>query len=79
MGQGRPRPVERLEALLREAGFGRVRRLATRMPMLVQVLVAEAGAGAEAGADKVDNVRVDRAAVASGSPRSASIPRENQV
>jgi demethylspheroidene O-methyltransferase len=41
MGQGRPRPVERLEALLREAGFGRVRRIATRQPLLVQVLSAE--------------------------------------
>ncbi|MGY0195762.1 methyltransferase [Leptothrix sp. BB-4] len=41
MGQGRPRPVERLEALLREAGFQRVRRIATRQPLLVQVLSAE--------------------------------------
>jgi demethylspheroidene O-methyltransferase len=42
MGQGRPRPVERLEALLREAGFGQVRRISTRQPLLVQVLCAQA-------------------------------------
>ncbi len=41
MGQGRPRPVARLEALLKEAGFQRVRRIATRQPLLVQVLVAD--------------------------------------
>ncbi len=41
MGQGRPRPVERLRSLLHEAGFSRVRRLATRQPLLVQVLIAQ--------------------------------------
>ena len=48
MGQGRPRPIERLEALLREAGFARVRRIPTRQPLLVQVLTAEKPARSQA-------------------------------
>ncbi|MDP4301396.1 methyltransferase [Leptothrix discophora] len=82
MGQGRPRPVERLEALLHEAGFGRVRRLATRMPMLVQVLVAEVGDAvrtADAQSVGVRSAGVRSAGVAPKAHRSVPIPRENQV
>lgn len=43
MGQGQARDESRLRALLQEAGFRRVRRLATDMPLLLQALVAEAG------------------------------------
>jgi demethylspheroidene O-methyltransferase len=43
MGQGRPRSEERLRSMLLEAGFRSVRRAETRRPLLVQVLVAEAG------------------------------------
>lgn len=42
MGQGRPRSAEELTALLKAAGFGAVRRLASRMPLHTQLLVAEA-------------------------------------
>jgi len=42
MGQGRPRSADELSALLRKAGFGAVRRLATRMPLHTQILVADA-------------------------------------
>lgn len=42
MGQGRPRSVEELTALLRAAGFGAVLRVRTRMPLHTQVLVADA-------------------------------------
>lgn len=40
MGSGRPRSFDRLEALVREAGFSRVRRVPTRRPLLVQLLEA---------------------------------------
>jgi demethylspheroidene O-methyltransferase len=40
MGSGRPRRPDELALLLREAGFSRVRLLATRRPMLVRVMVA---------------------------------------
>ncbi len=39
MGSGRPRRAEELMALMREAGFSRVRPIATRRPMLARVLV----------------------------------------
>ncbi len=41
MGQGRPRSAAILTAMLREAGFRRVRALATNTPLLVSVLVAD--------------------------------------
>ncbi len=41
MGSGRARRPEELEALLQEAGFGAVRRVATARPMLTRLLVAE--------------------------------------
>jgi demethylspheroidene O-methyltransferase len=41
MGQGRPRTPEELTALMVQAGFGRPRRLATRIPLLVSVLAAK--------------------------------------
>lgn len=41
MGRGRPRTERALRVLLRDAGFGRVRELPTRRPMLVRLLVAE--------------------------------------
>jgi demethylspheroidene O-methyltransferase len=40
MGQGRSRTPEALEALLETAGFGSFRRIPTRIPMLVRILVA---------------------------------------
>lgn len=40
MGQGRPRSETRLRELLLLAGFGRVRRLATRMPLQTSLLLA---------------------------------------
>lgn len=40
MGQGRPRTVAELSALLREAGFVQPRALATRRPMLTGLLIA---------------------------------------
>jgi demethylspheroidene O-methyltransferase len=40
MGSGRPRSADTLAALLRDAGFDRVRLLPTSQPMLVRVLVA---------------------------------------
>jgi demethylspheroidene O-methyltransferase len=39
MGSGRPRTAAELAALMRRAGFGRVRAVATRQPMLVRLLV----------------------------------------
>lgn len=39
MGSGRPRRAEQLTAMLREAGFSRVKPIRTRRPMLVRVLV----------------------------------------
>lgn len=41
MGSGQPRTPQQLTALLQAAGFSRVRRLHTRVPLQVQVLVAE--------------------------------------
>jgi demethylspheroidene O-methyltransferase len=43
MGRGRPRSAARLSAMLRQAGFDRVRQAATHTPLLVSVLVARAG------------------------------------
>ena len=40
MGRGRPRSAAQLTALLQQAGFGRVRELATQMPLQTGVLVA---------------------------------------
>jgi len=40
MGSGRPRTAAQLAALLRAAGFGRVRMLRTRMPLQTALLVA---------------------------------------
>jgi demethylspheroidene O-methyltransferase len=40
MGSGRPRTPARLAGLLREAGFGRVRALPARQPLLARVLIA---------------------------------------
>jgi demethylspheroidene O-methyltransferase len=41
MGQGRPRSEAGLRALLQRAGFGRVQRLKTRMPLQTSVLIAD--------------------------------------
>lgn len=41
MGSGRPRTESELRALLRQAGFGRVRAVATRRPLLVRLLAAQ--------------------------------------
>lgn len=43
MGSGRPRTAEELTAMLREAGFSRIRRRPTRIPLQTSVLVAERG------------------------------------
>ena len=43
MGSGRPRTVEELTAMLRNAGFSRIRRRPTRIPLQTSVLVAERG------------------------------------
>lgn len=40
MGRGRPRSVAENTALLREAGFGRVRHVPTRTPLVTSLLVA---------------------------------------
>jgi demethylspheroidene O-methyltransferase len=40
MGRGRSRTPERLQALLREAGFGSIRLLPTRLPLQTRVLLA---------------------------------------
>jgi demethylspheroidene O-methyltransferase len=40
MGRGRSRTPERLQALLREAGFGSARLLPTRLPLQTRVLLA---------------------------------------
>ncbi len=44
MGRGRPRRVEELQAMLREAGFARSRALPTPTPLLARVLVADVSA-----------------------------------
>lgn len=41
MGSGRPRSAAENEAMLRTAGFRKIRRIPTRIPMLLQLLVAE--------------------------------------
>jgi demethylspheroidene O-methyltransferase len=41
MGSGRPRSAEVLTAMLGDAGFGRVRQLPTRRPLLVRALLAQ--------------------------------------
>jgi demethylspheroidene O-methyltransferase len=41
MGQGRPRTAATLSAMLRQAGFAKVRPLKTHTPLLVSVLLAE--------------------------------------
>jgi demethylspheroidene O-methyltransferase len=40
MGSGRPRPVAEITAMLHRAGFSRVRRIATSMPLTVSIVVA---------------------------------------
>ena len=40
MGRGRSRSPEALSALLEQAGFGRIRLLSTRLPVLCRILVA---------------------------------------
>jgi demethylspheroidene O-methyltransferase len=45
MGSGRPRSGAELAEMLREAGFGHVRRLATRIPLQTSVLIAEKSVG----------------------------------
>jgi demethylspheroidene O-methyltransferase len=42
MGSGRARSAEELTGFIRDAGFSRVREIATTRPMLVRVLVADA-------------------------------------
>ncbi len=42
MGSGRPRTIDEIGELLRQAGFSRSHEVVTRMPMLVRVLVATA-------------------------------------
>ncbi len=39
MGQGRPRSVDEITALLKEAGFAEVRALPTNIPLLTQVVI----------------------------------------
>jgi demethylspheroidene O-methyltransferase len=41
MKRGRPRPAERIVAMLNQAGFGSVRPIATATPLLVRVLAAK--------------------------------------
>ena len=40
MGSGRPRTCAELTAMLKRAGFGRVREVATRRPIMTRLLVA---------------------------------------
>jgi demethylspheroidene O-methyltransferase len=42
MGRGAPRRVEEIEALLREAGFGKFRLLRNALPALTSILAAKA-------------------------------------
>jgi demethylspheroidene O-methyltransferase len=44
MGSGRPRTPGELESLLRSAGFGRIRQIATRMPLQTRLMVAHPAA-----------------------------------
>ena len=41
MGSGRPRTADELKAMLRTAGFTRIREAGTAQPLLTRVLVAE--------------------------------------
>lgn len=41
MGRGRPRTADELRQLLRQAGFGRIRLVNTRRPLLTRLLLAE--------------------------------------
>jgi demethylspheroidene O-methyltransferase len=41
MGSGRPRRPDEIEAMLREAGFSKVRQVATGQPMLTGLMLAE--------------------------------------
>jgi demethylspheroidene O-methyltransferase len=43
MGSGRPRTAAELTDMLRAAGFRRIRRRPTRIPLQTSVLVAERG------------------------------------
>jgi demethylspheroidene O-methyltransferase len=43
MGRGRPRSFEEIGALLKEAGFSGARRIATRRPLLTNLVIAHAG------------------------------------
>ena len=43
MGSGRPRSAKELTGMLEKAGFSRIRRLRTRIPLQTSVLVAERG------------------------------------
>jgi demethylspheroidene O-methyltransferase len=40
MGSGRPRTAQELDAMLREAGFNRVKEMPTRRPLLTRLLIA---------------------------------------
>lgn len=40
MGRGRPRGADELSAMIKQAGFGRVKPVPTRFPLLVRLLVA---------------------------------------
>jgi demethylspheroidene O-methyltransferase len=43
MGRGRSRSPEAIEALLTQAGFGRMRRVSTRLPVLCRIITAHKG------------------------------------
>lgn len=47
MGRGQPRTPEQLTVLLRQAGFGQIRLLASRMPLQTRVLLARANASGD--------------------------------
>ena len=40
MGQGRPRTAKEIRSMLRDAGFARIRRIATRQPLIASLTVA---------------------------------------
>jgi demethylspheroidene O-methyltransferase len=42
MGSGRPRTAEELQAMLRHAGFNRIKEMRTRRPLLTRLLIASA-------------------------------------
>ena len=59
MGRGRPRTFAELRALLEAAGFDRVRRIATRVPLQTGLLVARAGSSCSArGTDSIDKCKL---------------------